>query len=413
MKILHINKFFWLAGGIERYMFDVSKLQRDAGHETVFFAMRHPNNRPCAQSDFFPSPVEFRGKSVSYQIRHAGRIVGRSVYSFECRRSLAALIAQEKPDVAHVHLVTHQLSPSVLDALRDAGIPAVMTVHEHSLGCPSGRRYVPHADEACRRCFDGSLFNAVRHRCVQDRTLPSLLAAAASGYHRWTHIYPRGVGLFLCPSETAREAALAGGVDEPRTRLLPCAIDLEGFEANSEPGDYFFCYGRLTPEKGQMTLLEAAARAPELRVRIAGTGPDESRLKRFAEQQALNHVEFTGFIDGAELRSAIRGARAVVVPSNCYETGPLTCLEAFSLGKPVIGTDLGGIRESIDAGQTGVLVPPRNPDALRDAMVQLAGDDALCRRMGVAGAERARKQCARHLESLFAAYAEAGATAAA
>lgn len=404
MKILHINKFFWLAGGIERYMFDISRQQRDAGHETVFFAMQHPNNRPCDQDEFFPSHVEFRGTSVAYKVRNAPAIVARSIHSPDTRRKLAALIEREKPDVAHVHLITHQLSPSVLSALIDAQVPAVMTVHEHSLRCPSGRRYVPHLDETCRRCFDGSLFNAVRHRCVQDRTLPSLLAATAVAAHRRTRIYERGVGQFLCPSETARAAALAGGIDESRTRLLPYAIDLRNFEANTEPGDYFFCYGRLTPEKGQMTLLEAAALAPDIRIRIAGTGPDEDRLKAFARETNLANVEFTGFLDGTELHDAIRGARAVVIPSNYYETGPLTCLEAFAFGKPVIGTDLGGIRESINTGKTGLLVPPRDALALRGAMLELSANDPLCREMGRVACDRARAQCREHMDALFEAY---------
>lgn len=406
MKILHINKFYWLAGGIERYMFDISRMQREAGHETVFFAMQHPNNRPCEQAEYFPTHIEFRDRSVGYKLRHGPRIVARSVYSIETKHRLAALLERERPDIAHVHLITHQLSPSVLEALIDAGIPTVMTVHEHSLGCPSGRRYVPHLNETCRRCYDGSLFNAVRHRCVQDRTLPSLLAASAVAIHRRTRVYQRGIRLFLCPSETAREAALAGGIDESRTRLLPYAIDLRGLTPNPEPGDYFFCYGRLTPEKGQMTLLQAAEMAPEIPIHIAGRGPDEARLRQFARDKNLRNVQFLGFLEGPELYDAIRDARAVVIPSNYYETGPLTCLEAFALGKPVIGTNLGGIAEMVHASECGLLVDSALPEPFAGALRHLAEDDVLCRKMGAAAVAWTHRRNSQHLDFLHTYYSE-------
>ena len=123
MKILHVNKFFWQSGGVERYMFEVAERLKREGHESIFFSMQHPNNFASEQSRFFVSHVEYRNTSPAYKARTLLRTVGKTIYSPESRRKMEALVRAERPDLAHVHLVSHQISPSVLLALKKLNVP--------------------------------------------------------------------------------------------------------------------------------------------------------------------------------------------------------------------------------------------------------------------------------------------------
>ena len=155
MRILQIHKFHWLAGGVERYLFDLTALLESQGHEVIHFSMEDPRNRPCAQSKYFVSNLHFGAMGAAGALRNAGRVLGGTVYSLEAGDKMRALLRDLRPDVAHVHLIEHHLSPSVLDALREASIPVVQTAHEYKLVCPNYQLYVPRTGELCERCLPG------------------------------------------------------------------------------------------------------------------------------------------------------------------------------------------------------------------------------------------------------------------
>jgi glycosyltransferase involved in cell wall biosynthesis len=165
---------------------------------------------------------------------------------------------------------------------------------------------------------------------------------------------------------------------------VPNFVNLADFEPSVQAGDYFLYFGRLAPEKGLSTLIKASA-AAGVRLKVVGTGPDEALLKALAAQ--LDHpVEFDGYLSGAALHEAIRGARAVVLPSEWYENAPVSVLEAYALGVPVIGADIGGIPEMVRSGETGQIVASADGSALSDVLENFAAAaDADVHAMGMAG----------------------------
>jgi len=132
---------------------------------------------------------------------------------------------------------------------------------------------------------------------------------------------------------------------------IPNYVDAENLAPEFEPGQYFLYFGRLSVEKGLPTLIRAAS-AAGVALKIVGTGPQEASLKALASGLP-GDITFLGYRSGDELHNLIRAAKAVVVPSEWYENAPLTVLESFALGKPVIGARIGGIPELITERETG------------------------------------------------------------
>lgn len=413
MNILQVNKFFWEHAGPERYMFEVSQVLESHGHTVEFFAMQHERNRPSANADYFVSNIEYRDTSIAYKLRTLGVTVGKTIYSPEAKRKMAALLDAHEYDIAHLHMISHQISPSILSALKQRRVPIVQTLHEYKLICPASHLYIKHRGEVCERCVSGNYINALRFRCLKDSAAASGLAAAAQYLHRWTRIHERNIDVFICPSAFLARKHIEGGVPEGKIRVLQNYLDLRGYEPKFEPGSYAVYMGRLSEEKGLATLINAAAALPELPLRIVGEGEQRPALEALARQNNAHNVTFTGYLSGDELKAVIQNAAFLVLPSEWYENCPMVTYEAYALGKPVIASDIGGTGESIDHGRTGLLFPSGDIAALCAVMAELWQDKARCEAMGRAGREKVEHICGSHYEALLALYDEARALSAA
>jgi glycosyltransferase involved in cell wall biosynthesis len=163
--------------------------------------------------------------------------------------------------------------------------------------------------------------------------------------------YGKNVDLFIAPCRFYIDKLAEWGWPREKFVYVPNFVDVRTLRPVVTAGHGFLYFGRLAPEKGLLTLIEAAARA-KVTVRLAGAGPDLSALQRSALALGAD-VEFLGYLSGDELIEAVHAARATVVPSECYENAPMSILESFALGKPVIGARIGGIPELIDERETG------------------------------------------------------------
>jgi glycosyltransferase involved in cell wall biosynthesis len=266
--------------------------------------------------------------------------------------------------------------------LTEAGIPAVMTAHDLKLACPNYKML--NRTGLCERCKDGSLLNVVRHRCVQDSLAASVIVAAESALQRSMQTYRKHLARVVVPSKFFLNKFIEWGWPSDQFTYIPNYVDALRFTPDFQPGDYFLYFGRLASEKGITTLIRAAKLAGAS-VKIAGTGPIEADLHAL-QGDLRGDVEFLGFRSGQALHDLIRGARAVVVPSEWYENAPMVVLESFALGKPVIGARIGGIPELIDEYETGwtftsgdiygLMEVIRSVQAMKDSEIERAGHAA-------------------------------------
>lgn len=367
MKILQVNKYHYPRGGADRYYLDLGERLELSGHDVAYFAMKHPNNKPSIWEKYFVSRVSYN-ESVW---RYALKIPGRTIYSLAAKKKFKQLVKDFRPDIIHIHNIYHQISPSILDVAYKAGIPVVMHLHDYKLVCPNHALFVH--NKVCQKCLGKNYCPCIKNRCVKDSFGASLLAALEMYlHHRVLKIYKKKINIFLSPSFFLKNLLVSAGWPEDKIKVInnPFRSDLEPTgDINRE--DYFLFYGRLSSEKGIDIAIKAVRANTELKLKIAGSGPEEANLKNLTKERAVTErVEFLGWQEGKSLAKLISRAQAVLVPSRWLENFPLSALESLSLGTPVIAANLGGLPEIINSGN-GYLVEPEDPKALQEAMLNI------------------------------------------
>ena len=392
MRIIQANKFYYLKGGAERYMLELSDWLRAQGHEVVPFAMRHPDNSETPYAEFFPSFVQ----TERVRLNAAGlRTVARMVYSTEARRKMGQLVDATHPDIAHVHNVYTQLSPSILDALAERRVPTVMTVHDHHLISPQYNIWA----EGCGPDYTRvGIVRGTLSKFHKNSYAASFAQVAAFKLHYNRGSYRNRVDLFLTPSDYMRRKLIGGGFPEEKIRAIHYGVDPEKIRARFDHDGYVLSYGRLSEEKGVETVIRAAKQLPDIRFKIVGTGPEEAKLHALAH--GSDNIEFVGFRSGEALWDLLRGSLCVLIPSRVHENFPLTALEAISAGKPVIGSNVGGMPEVVEDHVTGLLVAPNDLHGWVEAIMRLAYDEDL--RLKLARAARLSAETTFHIKHHYA-----------
>jgi glycosyltransferase involved in cell wall biosynthesis len=403
MRILHVNKFLYRRGGAEGYMLDLASRQEASGHEIAFFSTRHPENPESPYEAFFPDYIELNPPPTSWSER--ARAAARIIYSRSAEVGFARVVDRFRPDMVHLHNIYHHLSPSVLRPLRAQGIPAVMTLHDFKLACPTHRFMAD--GRVCEACVPRRFYMASLKRCHEGSLSMSTLNGVELAAHTLFRMYAP-VDLFVCPSRFMVEKMTAGHVFPDRLRWVPNFVDTSAIEPKRTPGGGVVYAGRLSEEKGVDTLVRAA---PEIDapVDIVGDGPDRAALQLLAERIGTGNVSFHGHVGADTVHRFFRDAAVGVMPSRGYENAPMGILEAFACGIPVVGTAHGGIPELIEPGLDGDLVAPGNAEALARSLSRFTADAAVAFEQGQAARRKVESGFSpdEHLERLEHVYREA------
>jgi len=370
MKILFVNKFFHINGGSETVFFQEKNFFVENGHGIIDFSMADDRNFFSPFANFFVPNIEYinTGK-VTSKFQQALSFIHSSV----AVNQLASLIQQEKPEIAHLHNIYHQLTPSIIPHLKRKGIKVVLTLHDSKLVCPA---YLAlNKDEICNACKGKYFWEPFFSNCQNSR-LKGLLLSAEAIFHKWKGSYDN-VDLFLAPSQFMANQ-ISQRIPAEKIRVLHNGIDIEKYQASYNDEGYGLYFGRISREKGIKSLLKAHSIIPQpFPLKVVGTGPLETDLK-----ERYPAIEFFGYKSGVELNSLIANAAFIIVPSECYENCSMVVLESMAFGKPVIGSRVGGIPEQIDAGKTGFLFEMGNIKELAEKMMLLANDKSLRQKLG-------------------------------
>lgn len=364
MKVLLVNKFHYRKGGSETYYFTLADALKQAGHDVIFFAMQDPEkNIPCDQEQYFVSNA-----SVTGSIKSKLNMVLHLTYSKEAYNKMHQLLKAEKPDLVILNLVHKQITLSVIDAIRDYDpeIPIFWTMHDLIAVCPS---YTMRdgSGNICEKCLGGDYSHCIKNKCMKGSTLMSVLSAYEAKYIRKRKWYD-DVDLYICPSDFHRGKLTEGAFTTRPIITLRNPLPLDTVFESAENNDgYILYFGRLSPEKGVNTLIQAAKLCGCSLV-ILGTGPQEEELKALAD--GASNIEFKGFQTGKALQNYVRNSSCVVMPSACYENGPYSAMEAMAMGKPLIVADRGGLPELVEDGKNGYIYGT-SPEQLADAIAKL------------------------------------------
>ncbi len=346
MKILMIHKFYYIEGGAERYVFNLTHLLGKKGHTVIPFAIDHPDNFETPYHTYFAdyfSPEQFsQTRNPLARIKTAQRVI----YNRSAQEKLAQLIKDTQPDIAHVHSIYHHLSPSILQTLKDFNLPVMMTLHDYKLVCPNyifldGKRRV------CEACQGKHFWQATVKKCFRDSYAASFLTTVEAYFNYFKKSYKKNIDVFVSPSRFLAEKISQYGYADKPVLVQPYTLDIREYKPSFAPSDYFVFMGRLTHEKGVHFLLDAMQQIKGASLYIIGTGPIENELQRRIASENLTHVKMPGYKSGDELKRLVAGSKFTVVPSEWHDNSPLVIYESLSLGKPVIGSRMGGIPELI------------------------------------------------------------------
>lgn len=381
MRVLNVGHHYHVRGGADRYMIGLEQLLGSRGHDVVPFTARSPENRESPWAEHFPPGVDAEDPGPGDLTRY--------FYSLPARRAMRGILEGAEPDLAHLHIYYGQLTASILDPLREAGVPVVQSLHEYKLACPV-YTFVSRG-EICEACRGRRFWHALPRRCKDGsvtRTAASVLEAYIS---KWAGDAEK-VDHFIAVSDFMREKMIEHGVTGPgRITTLHNFVDPARLEPAERPGEVLLYFGRIAPVKGIETLIQAAAPLEETNVVIVGEGPQRAELAAMVEERGIDHVRFVGFRSGQELHEWVRRAIAVVLPAEWYENCPMSVLESMGLGRPVIGARIGGIPELIEDREDGWLFPSGDVEALRNRMRAVARDPRQAHRMGRAARRKVER----------------------
>lgn len=380
MKILLAHNNFAVTGGAEVFYHEVGRVLSERGHQVAYFSAMSDTVETSWKDYFPPVASHSQGSLLSKAINFP-----RMVYNRSAKYEMGRLIKDFKPDIIHAFGIYGRLTPAILDAAREAGVPVVMSCNDYKHICPNYKLY--HHGKICGECKGGRFYRAIVNRCCHDSLIYSVASTVEAYTHTWMNIYRKNVHTFLYASEfMAHKTEEFWGKGTFKWEMLRNPFDTSKYLLKGEVGDYALYFGRLIGEKGVDVLLRAAGQAPDVPLVIVGDGPDRAKLEYQAQVAGLRNVRFVGAKWGADLNDWLRNCRFVVVPSLWHENFPYVILQAFAAGKPVVGSNRGGIPELVAHGELGAVYEAtdaamlaatiRNIAAMPDDEVQQMGEKA-------------------------------------
>lgn len=338
MKILMINKFYYVKGGSETYLFGLKKVLEGHGHEVIPFSMRDEKNTQTEYEKYFIDNIDYSDKNIFNKVKNATKII----YNFDANKRLKKLIKDVKPDIAHLHIFQHQMSPSILKVLKEEKIPVVYTMHDLKPICLNYK--MMNSKGICEKCNESKYYKCLNNKCVKNSYLFSFINMIEGYIHKFLNSYNK-IDKIITPSKFYREKLIEAGFDENHIQHIPNFIDINTFDPNYKYHNYFVYVGRLSEEKGIKTLIRAMKYIKKSKLKIIGTGPIEIELRDFVKNERITNIEFLGFKNGKELTQLISYSEFIIIPSEWYENAPMSVLEAMAMGKAIIGSNIGGIPE--------------------------------------------------------------------
>jgi glycosyltransferase involved in cell wall biosynthesis len=304
-----------------------------------------------------------------------------AIYNRASAAEIRNVINNFKPDIVHVHNFFFAASPSVLMQVHKLGIPLVVTIQNYRLICANA--LLLRNNQVCELCIKHDFpWYGVKYNCYHDSAVQSAAVGSMAALHKWLGTWKNTVDLYITPSAFARNKLL-----ESSFKVAPQKIQVKhNFIPDAGTGDinnrknYFLFVGRLSSEKGVDVLIDAWSRLPNQQLIIAGDGPERERL--MAKSSSLNNIQFIGRKKPEEIIELMKSCKALIFPSIWYEGLPLTIIEAFSTGTPVIGSDIGAISEMISHSFNGLLFKLADSMSLATTIEQYntimsAGDHSL------------------------------------
>lgn len=348
MKILLAHNYYQIPGGEDSVVSNEKKMLETYGHKVIFYSR---NNS------------EIKRMSVFQKLK----LPFITIYNPKTYRDIKKLIKKEKIDIVHVHNTLNLISPAIYYAALSCGVPVVQTIHNFRFLCPGATFY--RDGHICEDCVQHGLKCAIKHGCYRGSKAQTLICVVSAMFHRITGIY--GKINYICLTEFNKKKLLElKQIKEDKVFVKPNFVECTAkFIPEKQRKEQFVFAGRLDKLKGIDVLLEAWKRMGEKapKLIVCGTGPMEEWCRKFSAENKIN-AEFRGFVPNAEVLKIVANSKALILPTQWYEGFPMSIVEAFSVGTPVICSDLGNAGSVVKEGITGSKFESDSRESIVDAL---------------------------------------------
>ena len=395
MTIIIINYRFFISGGPERYLFNVIDLLQKKGHIVIPFSVKHNKNNPTPYETYFLDAIGEGDEVYANEYNKTNfdtvkKSLGRMLYSQEAKKKLKVLIKDVKPDLIYVLHYQNKISASIFEAADEANIPVVVRISDFGQICANSLLYRLQQNKICEKCINGSRWNAVKYKCVQNSYVYSAFKAASLYIaENIVKIRPK-INAYVIPSSFTMQKLSEYGIDIKKLNHIPTFFNHEVIADTSSVSYQPFALfiGRIVQEKGLLTMVKAFANT-NLKLKIIGFSNNnyQLELEKYLADKPHN-IEFLGRKSFQEIVPFLQTCAFTIVPSETYDNFPNTVLESYAFKKAVIATDLGSLKEMIVDKETGLLFKMQDEIDLREKVTELLNNPDLCEQYGINGLKK-------------------------
>ncbi|MGH4119462.1 glycosyltransferase family 4 protein [Clostridium sp.] len=361
-KVLIVHNYYLIPGGEDTVVENESTMLMENGHEVIFYT-RHND--------------EIKNISILGKIK----LFFVSIFSVKTYREVKKIIKEEKIDIVHVHNTLPLISPSVYYAAFKVKVPVVQTIHNFRLICPAAT--LTRNGLICEKCIKNGLAPALKYKCYRKSYLQTFAIVTMLKIHRMLKTYQKING-YIALTEFNKNKLLSL-VDDDKVHVKPNFVKgtSNRKDEKREVENYFVFIGRLDKLKGIDLIIESWKDIKETGLIVLGDGPLKKELDCLIKDSKINNIQLLGFMKREEAFEILKKAKAIIMASQWYEGFPMTIVESFSLGVPVIAGDIGNLGAIITHKKNGLLFKYRSKDDLKENIDMLINDNELNEKLSV------------------------------
>lgn len=369
LNILNCNNYFYIRGGSDKIFFDHMKIMDEMNHTSIPFAPKDEKSINTKWDKYFTDAIDISNPEI--------KKMPNFFYNVNAKKNLEKLLFENSINIAHLHIYYGRLTTSILDVLYKKSIPIIQTLHDYKLICPNNN--LINNEKICEFCNGNLFFKSILKKCNDSSLIKTTTLAIESHFSRINGDIFK-INHFIAVSEFLKKKLVQYGLDENKISVVHNPIDISKYKPNYNSSKYFLYFGRIEKIKGIKSMIEAAIKS-NIDLKIVGDGNEKMKLEN--EYNGNNKIEFLGFKTGNELKHLIQNSLVTICPSICYDIFPTSILESFAYGKPVIGSNIGGIPELVENNINGYLYDPGNIEQLSSIMNDFKKNPKLSYNLGI------------------------------